>query len=110
MTPWLSEMLTLETIHPEVYQEFKKGNFLVQLSERNSFGRCEPDRVTKTTINKDTKTPGGLTGFSTKTSVVGRWKINASQQASLYLHLLICKSSYGRIQKSMLIQIYKSQE
>ena len=93
MTPWLSEMLTLETSHPEVYQEFKKGNFLVQLSERNPFGRCEPDRVTKTTINKDTKTPGGLTGFSTKTSVVGRWKINVSQQASLYLHLLICKSS-----------------
>ena len=33
LTPWLSEMLTLETSHPEIYQEFKKGNFSVQLSE-----------------------------------------------------------------------------
>ena len=56
MTPWLSEMLTLETSHPEIYQEFKKVDFSVQLSETNPLGRCEPDRVTETTINKDTKT------------------------------------------------------
>ena len=87
MTPWLSEMLTLETSHPEIYQEFKKGNFSVQLSETNPFGRCEPDRVIETTINKDFKTPGGLTDFSTKTIVVERWTINASYLASLHSHL-----------------------
>ena len=80
-------MLTLETSHPEVYQEFKKGNFSVQLSETNPFGTCEPDRVIETTINKDTKTPGGLTGFSTKTNAVDRWTINDSYRASLYSHL-----------------------
>ena len=52
LTPWLSEMLTLETSHPEVYQEFKKGNFSVQLSETNPFGRCEPERVTETLLTK----------------------------------------------------------
>ena len=41
----------------------------------------------ETTINKHTKTPGGLTGFSTKTNVVDRWTINASYRASLYSHL-----------------------
>ena len=87
LTPWLSEMLTLETSHSEVYQEFKKGNFSVQLSETNPFGGCKPDRVIETTINKDTKIPGGLTGFSTKTNTVDRWTINASYRASLYSHL-----------------------
>ena len=87
LTPWLFEMLTLETSHPEVYREFKKGNFSVQLSETNPFGRCEPDRVIETTVHKDTKTPGGLTGFSTKTNAVDRWTINASYRASLYSHL-----------------------
>ena len=41
----------------------------------------------ETTINKDTKKPGGLTGFSTKTNEVNRWTINASYRASLYSHL-----------------------
>ena len=56
------EMLDQETILPEVCQEFKKWNFLVQLSGTNPFGRCKSDKVIKTTINKKT----GLTGFSTK--------------------------------------------
>ena len=64
MKPWLSEMVTLETSHPEIYQKFKKGNFSIQLSETNPFGRCEADRVIETAINKDTKTPGGLTGLN----------------------------------------------
>ena len=65
-------MLDLETCHPEVCQEFKKGNFLVQLSETNPFGRCESDRVIETTTSKNTKTPGQLTGFGTKKSA-GRY-------------------------------------
>ena len=87
LTPWLSEILTLETSHPEVYREFKKRNLSVQLSETNPFGRCEPDRVIETTINKDTRTPGGLIGFSTKTNAVDRWMISASYCANVYSHL-----------------------
>ena len=87
LTPWLSDMINLETSHPDVYHEFKRGNFSVQLSETNPFGRCEPDKAIETTINKDTKTPGGLTGFSTKTNAVDQWTINASYRASLYSHL-----------------------
>ena len=64
-------MLDLETSHPEVCQEFKKGNFPVQLSETNLFGRCESDKVIETAINKNTETPGGLTGFSNK-KITGR--------------------------------------
>ena len=80
-------MINLETSHPDVYHEFKRENFPVQLSETNPFGRCEPDKVIETTTKKDTKTPGGLTGFSTKTNAVDRWTINASYRTSMYSHL-----------------------
>ena len=59
---FVCEMLVRETIYPEVCQEFKKLNFLVQLSGTNRLGRCKSDKVIETTINKKT----GLTGFSTK--------------------------------------------
>ena len=39
-----------------------KGNFLVQLSDNNTFEKLEADKVIETTINRDTKTPGGTTG------------------------------------------------
>ena len=35
------------------------------------------------TLNKDTKTPGETTGFSTNIGAVQRWEINASYRAEL---------------------------
>ena len=33
------------------------------MSDNNTFGRLEANKVTETTINKDTKMPGGTTGM-----------------------------------------------
>ena len=41
-----------------------KGNFLVQVSDDNPFGIFESEKVIETTINRDTKIPGGTTGKS----------------------------------------------
>ena len=62
LTTHLNELLALESTHPDVYNEFQKGNFSVQISESNTFGRMEADKVIETTINRDTKTSGGTTG------------------------------------------------
>ena len=35
------------------------------------------------TLNKDTKTPDGTTGFSTSANAVRRWEVNASYRAEL---------------------------
>lgn len=43
----------------------------------------EADKVIETTINKDTKTPGGTTGFSTNSNAINRWALNASYRAKL---------------------------
>ena len=65
MTVFISDMNELPTKYPEVYEEFLKGRFTVQMKTKNAFGRNELDKCIENTINKDTKTPGGLTRFST---------------------------------------------
>ena len=52
LTVMLYEMLSLETNYPEVYQQFVEGNFTVQLSSKNTFGRMEPDKVNNILIPK----------------------------------------------------------
>ena len=83
LTSMLGEMLQLEDTHPEVYCAFVDGNVSLQLSKRNTFGRIEPDKCIEMKINKDTKTPGGTTGFSTNPNSIVRWIINATCRAEL---------------------------
>lgn len=83
LTAMLGEMLSLESHFPEIYKEFQAGNFAAQLSDHKAFSRCETDKVIEMTLNKDTKTPGGTTGFSTNINAVRRWEINASYRADL---------------------------
>lgn len=83
LTGMLGEMLELPSTFPEVYEEFVNGNFAVQLQNNYAFSRSEADKVIETTINKDTKTPGGTTGFSTNDNAVHRWEVNAAYRAAL---------------------------
>lgn len=63
LTLHLMEMVNLEQNHKCIDNEFMMDNFSVQMSNNNTFGRLEADKVIETTINKDTKTPGGTTGL-----------------------------------------------
>ena len=65
LTLYFVNMLNLESSHPEIYGEFLNDNFAVQQSITNTFGKLEPDKVIETTINKDTKSPGGTTSMIT---------------------------------------------
>jgi len=46
------------------YEGFKQGWFSVQIGESYTFGHIPVDQITEETINKDTKTPGGMCCFS----------------------------------------------
>ena len=48
-----------------------------------TLGRVETDKVIETTINRDTKTPGGTTGFSTNQNDINRWTINTPYRAAI---------------------------
>ena len=72
LPPILVEFTGLEEKYPEVYTEFIGGNFSAQMTSKNTFGRIEMDKVIEVTINKDTKCPGSLKGFSANISQVNR--------------------------------------
>ena len=95
---FIGDMLELPNSHPEVYRAFEAGGFSVQLSKNNSFGRNESDKTIENTINKDTKTPGGVTGFSTNIAAVNRWVLNAQRRAECFHNftdlLLYSNSNY----------------
>ena len=54
LTAHYQDLVHLEKDFPDIHSEFENGNFSVQLSPDNPFGRMEADKVIKTTINKDT--------------------------------------------------------
>lgn len=79
------EMINLNITHPDIYREFKKGRFSVQQQEFNSFSQTPCDQVIEQTCNRDTKTKGGLTGFSCNKGAVHRWILSHHSRAAISL-------------------------
>ena len=63
------------------------GQFSVQMSEINTFGRILIDQAIEETVNKDTQTSRGTAGFNLKPGAVKRYYITAEYRCSL-LHLM----------------------
>ena len=80
LTYFLGDMLQLKKSFPEIYQQVV-GNFAAQLSSDKIFSRIETDKIIEMTMNKDTKIPGGTTGFLTNVGTGPRWELNASYRA-----------------------------
>ena len=53
--------MNLQTDHPDAHEGLITGHFSVHLSEGSTFGRLPVDQTTEVTIDKDTKTAGGVT-------------------------------------------------
>ena len=65
-------MLQLNKSFPEMYKQVIVGDFAAQLSSDKLFSCIETGKAIEMNLNKDTKTPGGTTGFSTNVQVVQR--------------------------------------
>ena len=63
---YYSDMCPLEATHPEAYNAFHQGDFFVQRSEGCHFAQVAVDQTIKQTVNRDSKTAGGIISFSTK--------------------------------------------
>lgn len=87
LSSYYAEMTNLPERNPEVYQAFKAGQFSVQLSSSNPFGKIPVDQTTEVTVNKDTQTPGGTAGFSLKAGAVKRYYITAEHRSAFLGHL-----------------------
>ena len=79
---YYAQMISLEKEHPDVYQQFMDGHFTVQLADERSFSRIPVDQKTEVIVNKDTKTPGGVTKYSLKTSAVNRYYMTEEYRCS----------------------------
>ena len=68
---WL-EMVDLVNTHPLIHQKCMEGEFAVQRSDM-TFAQIACDQTIEQTANRDSKTKGGMTGFTTSKGTVNRW-------------------------------------
>ena len=93
---WL-EMMDLEKTHPFIYREMMKGNFAVQRQNTHGFARVPCDLTIEQTANRDSKTKGGMTGFTTNKGAVNRWSRAHHERAAITRR---CEEMAGRGQQS----------
>ena len=69
---WM-EMSQLPTTHPYIYEELMKGHFGIQRQNSHGFAQVACDMSIEQTVNRDTKTRGGVNGFSNNQGATNRW-------------------------------------
>ena len=84
---YYAEMTNLAASRPEIYQAFRDGNFSVQLTESNPFGRIPVDQTTEVTVNRDTQTVGGTTKFDLKPGAVSKYYLTAEHRSAFLTKL-----------------------
>ncbi|KAL8619632.1 hypothetical protein ACOMHN_019687 [Nucella lapillus] len=84
---YYAQMTNLAASQPEIYKAFKDGNFSVQLTESNPFGRKPVDQTTEVTVNRDTQTVGGTTKFSLKPGAVSKYYLTAEYRSAFLTKL-----------------------
>lgn len=84
-------MLSLEDAHPSVDEAFKEGDFVVQRSI-NAFSQVAVDQTIEQTVNRDTKSKGGIGGFSSNRGAVQRWLLTSHERVAI---TLACREMAG---------------
>ena len=91
---YICDMKNLETSDPEIYHSLQNGGFTVQRSE-HSFAQVSFDQTIEQTVNRDTKTKGGIIGFSTRKESVGKWVHTAPERAAITQKFLDMLDMHG---------------
>uniref|UniRef100_UPI00398F633D DNA topoisomerase 3-beta-1-like n=1 Tax=Pristiophorus japonicus TaxID=55135 RepID=UPI00398F633D len=71
---WL-DMYSLKESHPNINAELQAGQFVAQRQQEYGFSQTACDQVIEQTANRDSKTKGGLTGFTLNKGAVQRWTL-----------------------------------
>lgn len=75
-------MQMLPTCAPEVYNEFKNGNHPVARSSQ-PFGQVWTDMALEQSINRDSKSAGGIVGVTQNASALERWFLTSHERAAI---------------------------
>ena len=82
------EMVALESSCPGLHNLFAEGKNCVQRSSASAFSQVPVDQAIEQTVNRHTKTKGGIIGFSQKPGAVQKWMMNAHQRAEVTQNIL----------------------
>lgn len=85
-------MSCLEETHPEIYHQLQSGDFVAQRQQTYAFSNIACDQVIEQTANRDSKTKGGLTGFSLNKGAVHRWTLTHHERAAITME---CRGMAG---------------
>jgi len=91
------EMSQLPTSHQYIYKELVSGHFAVQRQDTHGFAQVACDMTIEQTANRDSKTRGGIKGFSTNQGATNRWIRAHHQRAAITRQ---CEEMAGKGQKS----------
>lgn len=86
------EMTTLPQTHPESNALLLDGHFTVQRNSKSAFAQVAVDQTIEQTLNRDSKTSGGIVGISLNQGAVQRWVLTAHDRART---LQICRKMAG---------------
>ena len=76
------DMMSLEDTHPSAHEAFKAGDLVVQRSS-SAFSQVAVDQTIEQTTNRDTKSKGGIVGFSLNKGAVQRWLLTLHEWAAI---------------------------
>ena len=79
---YLAHMVLLPETHPEAHALLENGDFGVQRTTSHGFSQMPVDQTIEQTLNRSTKTKGGIVGFSLRKGAVQRWMITAHSRAA----------------------------
>ncbi len=77
------QMLNLPGTHPAIHDHLENGQFGVQRSSTNAFGKVGEDMAIEQTLNKSTKGQGGIKGFTLNDKAVQRWLTTAPERVAI---------------------------
>ncbi|KAL9973341.1 hypothetical protein ACROYT_G019783 [Oculina patagonica] len=74
-------LIQLSETHLEAQMMSENGDFGVQWNTIHEFAQLSVDQTVEQTLNRSTKTKGGIVGFSLKKNAVQRWILSAHSRA-----------------------------
>lgn len=83
LTLYWCEMTVLPESHPQAFRALEQGQFAVQRSRGGTFSQVPVDQTIEQTLNRDTKTKGGIIGISLNRGAVQRWILTAHDRADV---------------------------
>ena len=82
---YLMDMQRLPEAHPDLFQQFKGGNHAVARSKTQSVFNCvATDMALEQSMNRDSKTKGGIIGVTQDSDKVEKWALTAHLRSAVH--------------------------